>query len=229
MALKIYGIALSRAGRTLWMAEELGLRYEHVKTTFTGGTRTPEYLKINPNGHIPAIDEDGFTLWESMAINLYLAKKHGAGRLYPTGLQDEARAWQWSFWGMTEVERPAMTALFNRVVLAEDKRDPLAAEPPRRRWRRRSRCSTASSVLGAICSAASSRSPTSMSPPSFETRTMRASILIRSRMPQPGCAPASPVRRRKRRSSCSRIRRFRPPRPRRPVSPWQAAWAGGRL
>jgi glutathione S-transferase len=120
MVLKIYGVALSRAGRTLWMAEELGLPYEHVKTTFTGGTRTPEYLKINPNGHIPAIDEDGFTLWESMAINLYLAKKHGAGRLYPTRLEDEARAWQWSFWGMTEVERPAMTALFNRVVLAED-------------------------------------------------------------------------------------------------------------
>ena len=79
MALKIYGVALSRAGRTLWLAEELGLPYEHVKTTFTGGTRTPEYLKINPNGRIPAIDEDGFTLWESMAINLYLAKKHGAG------------------------------------------------------------------------------------------------------------------------------------------------------
>ena len=92
MALRIYGVALSRAGRTLWMAEELGLPYEHVKTTFTGGTRTPEYLKINPNGHIPAIDEDGFTLWESMAINLYLAKKHGAGRLYPTRLEDEARA-----------------------------------------------------------------------------------------------------------------------------------------
>ena len=71
MALKIYGVALSRAGRTLWMAEELGLPYEHVKTTFTSGTRTPEYLKINPNGHIPAIDEDGFTSgsrWRSTSI-----------------------------------------------------------------------------------------------------------------------------------------------------------------
>src|SRR5215472_4873862 len=128
MALKIYGIALSRAGRTLWMAEELGLRYEHVKTTFTGGTRTPEYLKINPNGHIPAIDEDGFTLWESMAINLYLAKKHGAGGLYPSGLQDEARAWQWSFWGMTEVERPLLTALMNRAVYPNKQRDAAAAD-----------------------------------------------------------------------------------------------------
>ena len=46
-----------------------------------GGTRTPAYLKINPAGHIPAIDDDGFALSESMAINLYLAKK--AGKLYP--------------------------------------------------------------------------------------------------------------------------------------------------
>ena len=92
MALKIYGVAQSRAYRTLWMAEELGLPYEHVKLSFTGDTRTPEYLKINPNGHIPAIDEDGFILWESMAINLYLAKKHATGRLYPTRLEDEARA-----------------------------------------------------------------------------------------------------------------------------------------
>jgi glutathione S-transferase len=126
MTLKIYGVALSRAFRTLWIAEELGLPFELVETTFTGGSRTPEYLEINPNGHIPAIDEDGFILWESMAINLYLAKKYGTGRLYPTLLQDESRAWQWSFWAITEVERPAMTALFNRVVLTEDKRDPVA-------------------------------------------------------------------------------------------------------
>jgi glutathione S-transferase len=128
MALKIYGVARSRAFRKLWMAEELGLDYEHIPVDFANeGTRTPEYLRINPNGHVPTIDDDGFILWESMAINLYLAKKHGAGRLYPTRLEDEARAWQWSFWGMTEVERPAMTALFNLVLLTEDKRDPLAA------------------------------------------------------------------------------------------------------
>jgi glutathione S-transferase len=129
MALKIYGVALSRTYRTLWMAEELGLPFELVETPFTGGgARTPEYLKINPNARIPAIDEDGFILWESLAINLYLAKKYGFGSFYPSALEDEARAWQWSFWGITEVERPAMTALFNRVVLAEDKRDMLAAE-----------------------------------------------------------------------------------------------------
>ena len=133
MTLKIYGVARSRAFRTLWMAKELGLDYDHVKVDFaTGETRTPAHLALNPNGHIPVIDEDGFVLWESMAINLYLAKKHSLGRLYPTRLEDEARAWQWSFWGMTEVERPVLTALFNRAILPEDKRDAAAADSAER-------------------------------------------------------------------------------------------------
>ena len=131
--LKIYGIARSRAFRTLWMAKELGLDYEHVQTNFAeGGTRTPEYLAINPNGHVPAIDDDGFALWESMAINLYLAKKYGAGRLYPSHLHHEALAWQWSFWVMTEAERPVLTAMFNRALYPEDKRDAAAADEAER-------------------------------------------------------------------------------------------------
>ena len=129
MSLKIYGAARSRAFRTLWMAKELGLDYEHIKIDFaTGETRTPEHLALNPNGHVPVIDDDGFILWESMAINLYLAKKYGRDGFYPPRLVDEARAWQWSFWGMTEVERPVLTALFNRAILPEGERDHAAAD-----------------------------------------------------------------------------------------------------
>ena len=133
MALKIYGVARSRAFRTLWMAGELGLGYEHIQVDFTGGTRQPGFLAINPNGHVPVIDDDGFRLWESMAINLYLAKKYGSGAagLYPQRLEDEARAWQWSFWGMSEVERPALTVLLNRVG-PEDQRDAAAADAAER-------------------------------------------------------------------------------------------------
>ena len=129
MALKIYGVARSRAFRTLWMAKELGLDYEHLKVDFaTCETRTPAHLALNPNGHVPVIDDDGFILWESMAINLYLAKKYGRDGFYPSRLVDEARAWQWSFWGMTEVERPVLTALFNRAILPEGQRDAAAAD-----------------------------------------------------------------------------------------------------
>jgi glutathione S-transferase len=129
MALKIYGIPRSRAFRILWMAKELGIEYENIPIDMgKGETRTPDYLEINPNGHIPAIDDDGLVLWESMAINLYLAKKYSPNALYPARLEDEARAWQWSFWGMTEVERPVLTAMFHRALLPEDKRDPALAD-----------------------------------------------------------------------------------------------------
>ena len=91
--LKIYGVARSRAFRVLWMAQELGLDYEHVKVDFASGeTRESGFLALNPNGQVPVIDDDGFILWESMAINLYLAKKYGMGGLYPSRLEDEGRA-----------------------------------------------------------------------------------------------------------------------------------------
>src|SRR5262245_3026815 len=82
--LRIYGIARTRAFRAIWIAKELGLDYEHVPLEIgPAGARKPEYLAINPNGRLPAINDDGFILWESLAINLYLAKKHSLGRLYP--------------------------------------------------------------------------------------------------------------------------------------------------
>jgi glutathione S-transferase len=61
--LRIYGIARTRAFRAIWMAKELGLDYEHVPIeTGPAGARKPEYLAINPNGRLPAIEDDGFVL-----------------------------------------------------------------------------------------------------------------------------------------------------------------------
>ena len=104
--LKIYGIARTRAFRALWMAKELGLDHEHDPVEIgDAGARTPEFLAINPNGRLPVIVDDGFVLFESLAITLYLAKKHSTGRLYPGTLEGEARARQWSLWAVTEVDR----------------------------------------------------------------------------------------------------------------------------
>jgi glutathione S-transferase len=103
-SLRIYGIARTRAYRALWMAMELGLDYEHLPIEIGDtGARSPEFLAINPNGRLPVIVDDGFVLFESLAITLYLAKKHG--KLYPATLEGEARAWQWSFWAIAEVDR----------------------------------------------------------------------------------------------------------------------------
>ena len=98
--LKIYGHPGSRAARALWVCRELGVQFEHIPTHFAdGGTQSAAFLAINPAGRIPAIDDDGFCLAESMAINIYLAKKHG-GELAPKTLEEEARMLQWSFWAM---------------------------------------------------------------------------------------------------------------------------------
>ena len=83
--LRIYGIARTRAFRALWMAQELGLDYEHIQIEIgEAGARKPEFLAINPNGRLPAIDDGGFVLTESLAITLYLAKKYSSGKLYPS-------------------------------------------------------------------------------------------------------------------------------------------------
>ena len=104
--LRIYGIARTRAFRALWMATELGLDYEHLPIEIGDeGAKSPEFLAINPNGRLPVIVDDDFVLFESLAITLYLAKKHSDGKLYPGTLEGEARAWQWSLWAVTEVDR----------------------------------------------------------------------------------------------------------------------------
>ncbi len=121
--IKLYGTSKSRAARSLWALEELGLKYEHVPVGFDGGTRAPEHMKMNPNGHIPVLDDDGTILWESMAINLYLAEKYGKDGFWPATVDARARALQWSFWAMTEVEPHLITLLINRLFAPPDQRD----------------------------------------------------------------------------------------------------------
>ena len=59
---------------------------------------------INPNGHIPVLDDDGLVVWESMAINLHLAQTRG-GPLWPEQPAARAHAYQWSLWAQTEIDR----------------------------------------------------------------------------------------------------------------------------
>ena len=119
----LYGSMASRAHRVVWMLKECGLAFEHVQTNFfDGSTHTPEFLAINPNGRVPALNDDGFVLFESLAINLYLAKSYG-GALSPSSPKEEALALQWSFWVMSEIEKPLLFASVNRALFAEGSRD----------------------------------------------------------------------------------------------------------
>ncbi|RMG38712.1 MAG: glutathione S-transferase family protein [Gammaproteobacteria bacterium] len=123
----LYGISASRAFRCLWMLEEVGLPYRHEPLDYRdkAGLDDPSYRALNPNGRIPTLVDGDHVLWESMAINLYLARKYGGDAgLWPDSPETEGLAWQWSFWVMTEVEHALLTVLMHRRVLPEAKRDP---------------------------------------------------------------------------------------------------------
>ncbi len=82
--------------KVLWCCEELGVTYERVDAGGPfGGTDTPEYLAMNPNGLVPTISDDGFSLWESNTIVRYVAARHGAGTLWPQDPAERALADKW--------------------------------------------------------------------------------------------------------------------------------------
>ena len=103
--IKLYGIRQSRAVRSLWALEELGLAYEpHLVSFDSNDQMSPEFLSLNPNNKIPAIiDPDGpggkpFKLFESGAILMYLAEK--TGKFWPADLAERYTVIQWLMFQM---------------------------------------------------------------------------------------------------------------------------------
>lgn len=143
MPLTLYGVSASRTIRPLWAATEMGIAFTHVNTPFlSGATRTPEFLALNPNGHIPVLvdtrPEGEITVWESMACTLYLARVHGVAdgqSLAPANAQEEAQALRWSFWSVTELEKDALTVLMHRLAMPANQRKPELAQQAESRLR----------------------------------------------------------------------------------------------
>ena len=126
--LQIYGNPRSRAMRCLWMLEEMGEPYQLIeKSTRTDELQSAEYLSLNPNARIPTLVDGDLVLWESMAINLYLAQKY-EGPMHSVGPTVLGLAAQWSFWAMLELEGLLLELLNHRAVLPEFARDPSYAE-----------------------------------------------------------------------------------------------------
>ena len=126
--LQLYGNSRSRAMRCLWMLEEMGKPYQLIeKSTRADDLQDSEYLRLNPNARIPTLVDGDLVLWESMAINLYLAQKY-EGPMYCPGPEVLGLAAQWSFWAMLETEALLLDLLNHRAVLPEFARDPSYAE-----------------------------------------------------------------------------------------------------
>jgi glutathione S-transferase len=116
--MKFYNADLSpNACRVRAVVNELAIKLETVNLDFRKGEhKTAEYLKLNPNGKVPTLVDDDFVLWESRAINAYLASTYGSNRLYPTDPKKRALIDQWSYWSAIHLGPAIQGVAYERVV-----------------------------------------------------------------------------------------------------------------
>lgn len=119
----LYGSPRSSAGRCLWTLEETGVPYEMKEVDMRNKEhKSPEFLKINPNGKVPALADGELVLFESMAINFYLAEAYKKELLGSTAAE-KGLVHQWSFWASSELQGPIIEVFIQKVFVPEDKRD----------------------------------------------------------------------------------------------------------
>ncbi len=124
--LTIYGVYRSRASRVYWMAHELGLEFRSVPVLQARrladplseeaplNTHSPDFASVNPMAQIPSIRDGDLVMHESLAINLYLARKHG-GPLAGQTVEEDGLLTMWTIWAASQVEPHSV-----RIVLTYD-------------------------------------------------------------------------------------------------------------
>lgn len=121
----LYGIEWSRAKYVLFTLAELDLDFKHVRINpFEEEKNAPEYLKLNPLAQVPTLVDGDLVLTEVMAINFYLARKYGTGKLWADRLEDEAQIYKWSLFALTQLEASCVDLILHRKVFAAKDRNP---------------------------------------------------------------------------------------------------------
>jgi glutathione S-transferase len=139
MALKLFGVYRSRATRNIWLLDEMKLAFEHIPVIQSYrlakpkakdaplNTASRKFLKVNSNGKVPSLKDGRLVLNESLAINLYLAKKYGkrsGTALGPKNAAEDGQMVMWALWAVTEVEPHSLNIMYHRVSKPEAERDP---------------------------------------------------------------------------------------------------------
>lgn len=116
MSLKIYGdLGSGSLRRVATAAKIMGVDYERVNVDlFKGESHTPEFLKLNPHGLTPVLQDGNTIMWEASAINLYLAEKANSPLVGKTA-SERYEVLQWMFWS-GEQWRIFAVLLFNERV-----------------------------------------------------------------------------------------------------------------
>ncbi len=135
MTLRIFGAPMTRAFRCFWLVEEIGLDYEAISVTAEEAATHSGLLAVNPMGKVPSLDDEGLHLWESYAINHYIARKYG-GDFGSRDLAEEGQLLSWTFWTATQIEPQALIMLMNGFLGEESERDPEKIPPAMEELRR---------------------------------------------------------------------------------------------
>ena len=128
--MKLYGFSQSRSFRALWALEESGLDYEYIAVNFGSeegplGSKSPEYMAINPQGKVPTLVDGSLTLTESGAMLNHIARKAPEKNLIP--LHNEALLAYYDeilFFVLSDLEQPLWTNGKHRFALPEQQRIP---------------------------------------------------------------------------------------------------------
>ena len=106
-----------RAAKVLALVHHLGLDCEvAIVDLFSGGNQTPAFKALNPNGRMPVLEDDGFVLWESNAIQQYLGAKKPESGVWPADPRRQADVSRWQFWDASHWDPTCATFIFERVV-----------------------------------------------------------------------------------------------------------------
>jgi glutathione S-transferase len=116
--MRLYNANLSpNALRVRAVAHELGIALEIVDVDLRKGeNRSETFLALNPNGKVPVLVDGDLVLWESRAINAYLASLESEQRLYPKDLRRRAIVDQWSYWQAIHLGPPMQRIAFERLL-----------------------------------------------------------------------------------------------------------------
>ncbi|HMV67139.1 MAG TPA: glutathione S-transferase family protein [Myxococcota bacterium] len=128
--LKLYYSRYTRSSRPRWLLEEVGAPYELVRLDLRAGDHKHEsYLAIHPHGVVPALQDGDTTIYESVAICMYLADKLALGTLAPElGTPERALWYQWMAYGLATLEPSVAQYASHTRFLPEDQRVPAIAE-----------------------------------------------------------------------------------------------------
>jgi len=123
--IKLYDNPLSgNCYKVRLLLNHLGVKYERVTVDiFEGEHKTQEFAKLNPIQKIPVLEENGYIIWESNAILLYLARKFSPNDYYPEDIDSFGLVSQWLFFGKTTLDPNLARARFISRFVPKESRD----------------------------------------------------------------------------------------------------------